>query len=464
MGIKGGAVRGIVVAATLAAVLGVPGHAQGDDDFEFDLDDELDALIGGELVEEAGPAPGLIRSVQGFGELAARSYFRDRSGPRNDAQILLRGELELDLDLGEDVDAYLRPRFLVDLLDGDYQRFEPFEAYATWSGEDWDLRAGSMVENWGIVDTYNPVDVFNRRDFGSDLLDTDRLGEVGVRYRKSFEGNDTFGEPTLSAYVLPVWQRTRFAPEDQRFSIQSGGIILDEDSGFEPSGSERMFYGLRGQSTLSTSWINADLQLVFADGPSRFPGIQSGGGVLAPAYFGARVVGAGIRAVPNEDALGSEWAKYTLKAEVAHTSTSEFDGATSSAPADYTAWVVGVDRVFDNVITDQDNLTATLEYAWEAGGGDAQSTFRPFRNDLVLRALWDRNDFDRTSLEARVLFDIDDEEWVGELRYETQLRRWHEDVKFGIQLQVFDPADPGQSLFGLFPDNSSLLFSLRFDF
>lgn len=431
----------------------------------FDLDD-LDALIGGELIEEpgAGGSDGPVRGVQGFVELSGRAYLRDRDEGRNDEQLLASGELELDLRFGDDWTGYVRPRFLVDLLDGDYDRFQPFEGYVTWERTGWDLRAGAFVENWGVVDTYNPVDVLNRRDFGSDLLDADRLGEVGLRLRRSFGGNDTFGEPTLSLYALPVWQPTLFAPEDQRFAIAAGGLELDEDAAFEPGGDERWFLGARLQSTWNASWWNADLQAVVADGPSRFPGIQVDAGALLPVYHSARVLGFGLRAVPNEDAVGSTLAKLTLKAEVAHTANDELDGAPVAAPDDFTAWVVGVDRVFDGVVLDNDSLTTTAEYARESGADDAQAAFRPFRDDLVLRALWEAGDFERTSLEARALIDLSDDEWIGELLYETQLRSLHEDLKLIVQLQLFDAADPGESLFGLFPDNSSLRVGLRMDF
>ena len=456
--------RAGIGAVLAAAVLTSPLHAVQDDELDFDFDDELDALLSGELIDEGGPATGLVRGIQGFGEVAARGYFRDRDEGQKDEQLVLSGELELDLRFADTVTGYFRPRFLVDALDGDYQRFEPFEGYVTWEAESWDLRAGSFVENWGVVDTFNPVDVLNRRDFGSDLLDADRLGEVGFRARRSFTGTERFGEPTVSLYALPVWRPTRFAPEDQRFAIAAGSLTFDEDAGLEPEGDERLFLGARVQSTWNTSLFNADVQAVAADGPSRFPALQVVGGELVPVYHTATILGAGIRAVPNEEGTNAALAKYTLKAELAHTRNDELDDVAFEAPDDFTAWVVGVDRVFDNALADQDSLTATLEYAREAGASDAQSAFRPFRNDLIARAFWERNDFDRTSVEVRSLFDLDNDEWIGELLFETQLRSWHEDLQLGLQLQVFDPAGSDESLFGLFPNNTSLLVRLRFDF
>ncbi len=436
-------------------------HGQ-DDDLDF-LDDELDALIEGDLFDEGSASDGILRSFQGFSALEARTYWRDRGGETNDEQLLFRSEFELDLRFSDSLTGYARPRILVDLLDGDYQRFEPFEAYATYDAGDWDLRAGSMVENWGIVDTFNPVDVLNRRDFGSNLLNADRLGEIGFRLRREIEGNETIGEPTLSLYVLPVWQATPFAPEDQRFAIAGGPLAFDEDAGFDPASSERLFFGGRVQATLNTGPMNADVQLIAADGPSRFPAIALLGGTLAPAYYHARTLGIGIRAVPNEAALGA-LAKYTFKAEIAHVAPDTFDDSPIVAPDDYTTLVVGVDRVFDGVLAGQDSLTTTVEYAHESGASDPQASYRPFRDDLILRALWEANDFERTSLEARALFDIDNHEFIGELIYETQLRSWHEDLKWTVQVQYFDPASATESLFGLFPNNSSLMTGVRWSF
>ena len=105
-------------------------------------------------------------------------------------------------------------------------------------------------------------DVVNRRDLATDFLDPDRLGELGVRYRRFFTGGETLGEPTVSLYLLPVWRETLFAPEDQRFSFDTPAAAFDEDAGFEPEGSERLFYALRFAGTLSTGPVNADVQLL----------------------------------------------------------------------------------------------------------------------------------------------------------------------------------------------------------
>lgn len=441
-------------------------ESPGDDALAEDFDESFDELDDLFEDEEGEPASGsYLTGFRGFLELRPRIYFRDRGEESNDEQYIFETELELDFRFHRRLTGYVRPRLLVDLNDGDLRRFEPYEAYITWAGEGWDLRAGQFVENWGIVDTFNPIDVINRRDFGSDLLDADRLGELGARGRWFFDGGDTIGEPSASFYWLPAWRPTLFAPEDQRFSFDSEQLEFDEDAGFEPEGFERHFLAFRFQHTLSTGPVNADLQYLFARGPERTPDvIAAGGNRLIPAYFGVATAGVGFRAVPNEDVAGAFLAALTLKAEVVYKDPYDFDNSPISDPDDYVAAVVGCDRSFYNVVVDQDQLTLTVEYAWEEGADDTSSQLRPFRNDIIVRALWEMNDFARTSWEVRSFYDFDNDEKVLETIFERQLRAIHEDLKLSLQLQLFDPPKTGESLFDFFPNNSSVAVALRLDF
>ncbi|MFT7485675.1 MAG: hypothetical protein ACI9F9_001525, partial [Candidatus Paceibacteria bacterium] len=194
------------------------GSAKGQDDLFFE--DDLDALLDGDGfgAEEPGAAKesSALRSWKGYMEFKPRVYLRDRDKGRKDQQAILKGELEFDFEFDKGRSAYFRPRIYIDLLNGDDNRFDPYEAYVTLEREGWDLRAGQFVENWGIVDTYNPLDVINRRDLGTDFLEVDRQGEIGVRYRHFLDGGETLGEPTVSLYALPIWQATRFPSQDHR--------------------------------------------------------------------------------------------------------------------------------------------------------------------------------------------------------------------------------------------------------
>ena len=182
-----------------------------------------------------------------------------------------------------------------------------------------------------------------------------------------------------------------------------------------------------------------------------------------PAYYGASNVGGGFRAVPKEDAAGALLSTLTFKGEVVHTTTYGFEDAPIADPDDYVSYVFGLDRSFFGVLLDTDDITVTAEYAGESGGDDPAGLLRPFRNDLILRALYSANDFARQSLELRALVDLEVSENVFELVYQRQLRSFHEDLQLSVQLQVFDPAGPGESFFADLDELSSLAVGLRWD-
>lgn len=430
--------------------------------------DPLDDLPGLDDPVIGGGGSGLrITGLKGFLETRARYFPKDqRAGDnRSDGQWIQELELEIDFALSDHVTGYFRPRFLIDVIDDDLVRTEPLEAYVTWASDNFDIRAGQLIENWGITDTFNPIDVINRRDLSEDVLDPARLGELGARARWKLPGGETIGEPIVSAYALPVHRTTSFPTRRNRFSFATPPNQLSEDFADRPNGLDRWFLALRGQATVSTSPANADVQFVAARGPDRFPlftrSIAAGGGVnLVPNYYGMWTIGGGVRAVPNVESL----AAYTLKAEVVYKVPYRFDDQTLALPDEYLQYAFGFDRTIPNVFGDNDQITATVEWVGEVGANDSTAVFRPFDDDLVLRAFWEANDFARTSIELRGFLDPNKQEYVVEGIYQRQLRSIHEDLQFEVGVRWFDVARSEIGFFRLFPDNTSMWMSLRFDF
>jgi len=439
---------------------GVPLQRPASEPPEDNFDDLLDDL-------GATQASG-VRIVRGFVEAKPRIYLQDRNQGRKDQELWLRAEIEVEARFTDEFSAYVRPRLLFDALNTELHRFEPLEGYLTFEQDSWDLRVGQFIENWGVVDTFNPVDVLNRRDLGTDILDPERLGELGARLRLLLPSRGGLGEPTLSFYAMPVFRRMGIAPEKGRFSFDQPGLPFDEDGGFEPAGFESGLYAMRFTGTADTQPVNADLQVIASAGPERFPAIVPDPNPLVsrsvPVYYGVGTFGVGFRAVPNEAALGAQLAKLTLKAEATYKRPYTFDNSPIGAPDDYVAMVAGVDRTFPSAITEGDDLTLTVEYAREWGASDPTSTFRPFRNDVIARGFWNVNDFARTSLEVRILYDLDNGETIGDLIAERQLGFIDDNLKLGAQLQLFAPASRSESFLGFLPNNSLLAASLRWDF
>lgn len=404
-----------------------------------------------------------LQAFSGYTELSPTIFLRERNGFYNDEQVLLTSEFEIDLSLRKNITGYIRPRLFLDLTDDDFQRAELLEGYVTYEQNSWDIRLGQFVENWGIADTFNPVDVLNRRDLSTQLLDTTRLGEAGIRTLRLFDGNSVVGEPTVAFYFLPWFQRTRFSPNKQRLSVGSDAAAFKEGQGFEPDDEEAHFYALRYQSTLNTKLFNADIQLIASRGADRSPLIRRlNANALVPVYYGNRVFGAGMRAVSNTDSL----AGFTFKLEVAQNNPYAFDQSPVAIPDDYRAYVIGFDLDAYNLFNSRDQLTLTLEYAGESGvGQDENETFpRPFSNDLITRLFWQAGDFARTSVQLRGVYDLDNDEHIIEATYGRSLLKWHDDLRLELSALYIEPSSTLTAIFSQLPDNTSLAIALRFDF
>ena len=415
----------------------------------------------------------VLTGWSGFVQLEPRVYLRDRGGAKEDQRFVIESELLFELDFSERIAGVFRPRAYFDVLDGDLSRFEPYEAYVTLDGEAWDVRLGQIIERWGFADLRSPLDLLNRFDFATDPLVPDRLGELGLVVGHLFEGGDVLSSPSLSVFALPVFRETRFGPSGQRIgpgpatspafdaTVSVFELPFDEEEGFEPDGTEAALLALGGKSALDLPFAAADAQLLVSRGPSRTPAFAQQAGEVVPVYYGAATVGLALRAQPAEEVFGTSLSELGITLEAAHTTTYGFDDAPIRPPGDYLAYVVGVDRRFEGLFGSADLLDVAVEYAGETGDDEPADLSRTFRDDLVLRGRYVADDPDRQTLELRTIFDLDVGETIVELVYGRRLQAIHEDLSMSLQVQVFDPADPGESFYGSLEDLSSVALALR---
>ena len=443
------------VAATVFIYFSTMGTAYADD---LDSLDELDNLEDGGSSGASGP-----EILKGFASNESRYFFRDRDEGSTDEASIFELQFETEYNLGS-ARLFLRPWFLVDTVDSDLQRYEPLEGYIDWRGESWDFRAGQFIENWGIADTFNPLDVLNRNDIGVDLLAPQKLGEAGFRWRYHGDDGYVFGQPVLALYLMPVFRETAFPTDESRYSLSQSGAVLREGDAVTPEGEAAVFAAFRFGHTVHSGLMNGDFQYIAARGPDKTPtlvtGLDAAGPYQVPEYFGTEVVGGGFRAIPN----GEWWSKLTLKTEVVHKKPYAINGMTASLPDDYTQYVVGLDRLVAPFMGDKDQLTMTLEYVGEDGTDDVTAGFRPFRSDAVLRLFWEAGNFARSSVEFISIWDVKNKESITELEYKSQLRWVHDDLSLSVLAQMIEPAKSESTFFTSFSNNSNGRLRLQYDF
>jgi hypothetical protein len=430
--------------------------------------DELDTIESdadshrGANATDQGP---LVRRLRATLASELRSYPLERGGPANDEQMFLDTDFELDVRVHGGSSFFFRPRFMIDLLDNELKRFEPYEGYFQYAGDTWDFRAGQFIDNWGIADAFNPLDIINRRDFGHDMVDPPALGELGVHTRVQLPSAGWFGEPTIGAYVLPLWRETPLPTENNRFSLSQPPFVLVDDPEYPEAVEDGVFAALRFEHTVNSDALSADFQYIGARGPSRVPAFtpipQDDGSIqLVTGYYGAWTGGGGFRLVPG----ANWWSKLTFKAEVAYTRPYLYDDSLAEAPERYVQFVGGFDRVIDALFADKDSLTLTIEYLGEELADDFASQLRPFENDVAARLFWEAKDFARTAIELRGVVDVKTGEMLGEATIGRQLRFIHDDLRLEIAGQGIRPQGDETSFFSLFPNNSNVRARMAFNF
>lgn len=407
----------------------------------------------------------LISHWTSFVEWMPRRYSANRSSSNAaNSQQVIWAEAEADIRIAGDLNAYVRPRLYIDLENTALERLAIPDAYITYQTHSTEFRVGTMVENWGIVDTYNPIDILNPRDLGTDFLNPLKLGQPGIRLRQFFAGNEHFGEPTFSVYWMPFFEPVQYAPSGHRFEPLLADVTFSDGGGVRPRDADKWFWALRYQTTVNAKWANSDMQLITSRGPNRSPSLGFVDGSLGPIYQQVETLGFGVRSVLEQKYVGSFLSSLTLKGEIAHRSFEKYDHSDIQPIQPYWAAVVGLDREFSSFFSPQSTLLLTGEYAFEMGENGEERFTRFFQNDLIVRLLWQSNNFNRSEMELRGVIDLDVDESNLELTYRSRVSRISDDLFVEIGYQHFNSETGSVSPLGTNAQNSSLFASLRWTF
>ena len=401
-------------------------------------------------------------TVKGWLSTGSRNFLVDRDRGLKDDNVNLEGEVELTWDSGGPFRARLRPRLAVDVLESSRNRYEPLDAYVEGTWGDFNLRAGQMIESWKIVDTFNPADILNRRDLERDFYDPNplKLGEVMLRLRYALPQMGGMRQPAVSLYLLPLFRETPLPGNEDRFRFDINGdnrgdLLRD---GIRPN--TEIAYATRVAATV----FDADVFAFYFGGPGRIPSFAVTSPTfdqLRPVYYRVDMVGGGL-----------QWpvGPFLIKFENAYTFTQNNglpDRFQSVVPDSYYQFVIGIDRTFTDILG-KNEITVTVEFAGENNPGTSTlKDLRPYKSDLFVGVRWQFQDVRRTQVTAAAIVDVLVNEQLYKVDFETVL---YKDVKLLLSgqfvnrapLNAKDPLD--RTVFNLFPDNSNVTVSLRYEF
>jgi hypothetical protein len=311
-----------------------------------------------------------------------------------------------------------------------------------------------MVENWTIADIYGPLDVLNRRDFERNFYDPDKLGELMLRLRYLLPEVSWFQQPALSLYLLPLFRQTPLPGNEDRFAFDLTGDGKGDLDKNAVVASPEVNYAARLGATI----LGADVFLAYYGGPTRFPAlaVSPDGTTLRPVYYRVDFAGLGI-----QRPMGPWLFKLETASTWTHTGGLEA-GFSQAVPDSYFQYVIGIDRTFTDVLG-KSEVTVTLEYAGQNDPRHFDLGFlNPYKSDLFLGVRWQFHDTRRTEIRASAAVDVLVDEQLYLASFSTTL---YGNLRLVLVGQFVRRAPPDtQTVFNLFPNNSNLQLTLRYEF
>ncbi len=315
---------------------------------------------------------------------------------------LTRFTLSADLDWRPDpaVRIHLRPRFAIDAVDSERNRFIPREASVALTAGPVDVHLGLLELRWGLCEVLRPTDTLAPVDAGQGLIRPDRVALVAMQVALTLE-------PVIfEAVVAPLVHPARFPSGAAQLGFSLGGFDrfrLDlPGAARPPEDLDEVTFASRVRATLGP----VELHAAWMSGPTRLPGPWLDDLTLRAVSYPIDVFGG---------ALAWTVGPVVLRGEVAHTSTRRAPDFrveenphpyTEPIPPSTTAYVAGLEATLWDLVGDHD-LTLVAEYVGEVRPYyDAQAALRPLQGDLYVAARWAFDDDDDTRLGVSAVIDL----------------------------------------------------------
>lgn len=259
-----------------------------------------------------------------------------------------------------------------------------------------EMSGGMLMERWGVLEAFSPVDILNPRDRVEDFQGDIKQGIPGGRLSWLLDNG------RADVWLLPYSREERLAERKDRFR---NSAFAYSDAEFE-----------KGQNTLSSavriSQMLASLEFAVsyykghAQSPYFTPNLDGIAHVitLQPNY--AWIEQAGLELL---------WIKGQLlvKLESTYRSTSDDN---------FTGLGIGLEREFPRMGSSKNALTLYGEYYYDGRKSDSSSPITPFQNDIFLGLRLAVNDLNSTEYELRLTRDLDYDSTLWDLRAKARIK------------------------------------------
>ena len=272
----------------------------------------------------------------------------------------------------------------------------------TWVGarnDNWTLRGGFQILNWGVHEIFKPSDFINSRNYDSDVERPEKKGELMVSIaRRVYKGQ-------LTAFWMPRYEPPHLPGSSSRLNFAPPGTAIGNPVWVERNGTiSTNNYGLaQGGARLTQHLLGADFSLYSVYHMDRWqPAIATNNTTFAfhPLYFKVLQSGATYTQV-----FGSWIVKWDM-AYRKFDAPSTVPGFSSATRKDHFITAAGVEYNWAHSNGSDSTFYLEAQNIWGTTQAERQA-LHLFQRDLFAGYRYAFNDADGKDITAVCIFDAE---------------------------------------------------------
>jgi len=323
------------------------------------------------------------------------SLFREQSDHKNQyalaATLDYNGQINRNIDINVSVFGRYHPQ-----AHTPYQS-DVRELALNYYASQLEVSGGVLMERWGVLEAFSPVDILNPRDRVEDFQGDIKRGIPGGRLSWLLD------DGRIDAWLLPYSREERLAEGKDRFRVSEFAF---SDAEFK-KGQNAVSSAVRISQMLESVEFAVSYYNGHARSPYFIPNLDGVGNVitLQPNY--ARIEQAGFELL---------WVRgqVLVKLESIYRSTNDDN---------FTGLGIGLEREFPRIGSTKNGLTLYGEYYYDGRESDRSSPLTPFQNDIFLGFRLALNNLSGTEYELRLTRDLDNHSSFWDLRAKTRIKQ-----------------------------------------
>lgn len=321
------------------------------------------------------------------------SYFPEdngRSDISNNSVLTYKAEYYEAWNEGADSFAFV-PMLYFDQSDPTLDVIQIAEASWIHVEDTWEVRTGIRQVSWGVVESFQPVNIINQTNFTGSFVNQSTLGQPMI----NFSTVQDWG--ILDLYILFGFEEQVLPGPDSRLAIP---IELDEDETVFPR-DDRQIQGLDYAARWQHSWGGFEWALSYFNGRSRDPDVDYNYDLtdskIVATYHLVQQVGLELLYI---------WNGWTFKFEAAAVDGQKERGREFGV---YTTAAAGVENSFNALFGSNIDLIWFVEYLYDQRE-DSLTAF--FEHDVFAGGVFNFNDAKDTNIFTGAFWDVRDDEGI----------------------------------------------------